>query len=108
MRSSALRIKSDLLPEGKTIDEYLEELEERWCGLRDEDTRQTMIVGVKSLLRDNLRKTLRIKKITWVKHEDLREMSDYLISQNSSLARLTDQGALRTYMELYMLKLLLR
>jgi hypothetical protein len=108
LQDSALRIKSDILPEGQTTDEYLETLEERWCSLRDDDTRKTMIVGVKSLLKDNLRKTLRLKRLSWIKREDLREIIDYLISQNGTLARLKDQEALRTYMELYMLKIMLR
>jgi len=108
MQSSALKIKSDIVPEGKTTDEYLELLEERWCSLRDKDTRKTMIVGVKSLLKDNLRKTLKLKKMTWVKREDLREIADYLVRKNEALSKLKDQEALRTYMELYMLKILLR
>jgi len=108
MQSSALRIKTDIVPEGKTVDEYLGILEERWCSLRDEDTRKTLIVGVKSLLRDSLRKTVRLKRMTWVKRDDLREIADYLIGRNNTLGKLKDQEALHTYMELYMLKLLLR
>jgi len=108
MQSSALRIQTDILPEGQTVDGYLELLEERWCSLRDEDTRKTLIVGVKSLLKDNLRKNITLKSLKWIKRDDLREIIDYLIGQNGTLAKLNDQEALRVYMELYMLKLLLR
>jgi hypothetical protein len=108
MQSSALRLKSDIVPEGKTVDEYIALLEERWCSLRDDDTRENLIVGVKALLKDNLRKNIRLKKLTSIKRGDLREIADYLISKNSTLVKLKDQESLRTYMELYMLKLLLR
>ncbi|MDR2924288.1 MAG: hypothetical protein LBU85_13255 [Treponema sp.] len=108
LQSSALRIKSDIVPEGKTIDEHLGSLEERWCSLRDEDTRKTLIVGVKSLLKDRLRKNIKLKNVKWIKRDDLRSIAEYLISENSTLAKLKDQEALCTYMELYMLKLLLR
>jgi hypothetical protein len=108
MQSSALRIQTDILPEGQTIDGYLELLEERWCSLRDEDTRKTLIIGVKSLLKDNLRKNIKLKSLKWIKRDDLREIIDYLIGQNSTLVKLKDQEALRVYMELYMLKLLQR
>jgi hypothetical protein len=108
MQSTALRILSDIVPEGQTADECLESLEERWCSLRGEETRKTLIVGVKSLLKDSLRKNIKIKNLKWVKRDDLREIADYLISQNSTLTKLKDKESLRTYMELYMLKLLLR
>jgi hypothetical protein len=108
MKSSASRIKSDIVPEGKTVDEYIEELEDRWCSLRDDDTRKNLILGVKALLKDNLRKNIKIKKLTSLKRDDLREIADYLISQNGTLVKLKDQESLRTYMELYMLKLVLR
>jgi len=108
MQSSAFQIQSDIVPEGKAAAEYFESLEERWCSLRDKDTRKTMILGVKALMKDKLRQTVRLKKLTSIKREDLREIADYLISQNSTLNKLKDQEALRVYMELYMLKLLIR
>jgi len=108
MQESALRIRSDLLPEGRETDEYLESLEERWCSLRDDDTRQTLIVGVQSLLKDSLRKNIKLRNLKYIKRDDLREIADYLISRNNTLNKLKDQEALRTYMELYMLKILLR
>jgi hypothetical protein len=108
IQSSALRIQSDIVPEGQTVDEYLETLEDRWCSLRDENTRKTLIVGVKSLLKDSLRKNIKLKNLKWVKRDDLREIADSLISQNKTLNKLKDKEAIRVYMELYMLKLLLR
>jgi hypothetical protein len=108
MQSSALKLKSDIVPEGKTVDEYIEILEDRWCSLRDDDTRKNLITGVKALLKDNIRKNVKLKRLTSIKRGDLKEIADYLISQNNALSRLKDQEALRTYMELYMLKVLLR
>jgi len=108
MQSSALKIQSDIVPEKQNVDEYLESLEERWCSLRDENTRKTLIVGVKSLVKDRLRKDIKIKNLKWVERDDLREVVNYLISENSTLIKIKDQDALRTYMELYMLKLLQR
>jgi hypothetical protein len=108
MQSSAFRLQSDIVPEGQTADEYLESLEERWCSLRDENTRKTLIIGIKALMKDKLRQTIKLKRLTSIKRDDLREIANYLISQNNTLNRLKDQEALRVYMELYMLKLLLR
>jgi len=108
MKSSALKIKSDIVPEGKTVDEYIALLEDRWCSLRDDDTRKNLILGVKALMKDKFRETVKLKKMTSIKRSDLREIADYLINQNSTLVKLKDQESLRTYMELYMLKMVLR
>jgi hypothetical protein len=108
MQNSANRLLSDIVPEGKTVDEYMESLEERWVSLRDDDTRQNLIIGVKSLLKDNLRKNIKLKNLKFIKRDDLREIADYLIGQNGALARLKDKEALCVYMELYMLKILSR
>jgi len=107
MQSSALKIKSDIVPEGKSVDEYIAELEDRWCSLRDDDTRKNLIIGVKALMKDKLRQTIKLKKMTSIKRSDLREIAEYIVDQNSTLAKLKDQESLRTYMELYMLKLVL-
>jgi DNA-directed RNA polymerase beta' subunit len=108
MQGSAFRIQSDIVPEGQSADKYLESLEERWCSLRDGDTRTTLILGIKALMKDKLRHTIKLKKLTSIKRDDLSEIAEYLISHNNTLSRLKDQEALRVYMELYMLKLLIR
>jgi hypothetical protein len=108
MQSSASRLQSEIVPEGKTPDEYMESLEERWVSLRDDNTRKNLIVGVKSLLKDNLRKDIKIKNLQLIKRDDLREIADRLISQNSALTKLKDKESLRIYMEVYMLKILSR
>jgi len=108
MQSSAMRIKSDIVPEGKTVDEYIALLEDRWCSLRDDDTRKNLILGVKALMKDKLRQTIKLKKMTSIKRSDLKEIAEYIINQNGTLVKLKDQESLRTYMELYMLKLVLR
>jgi len=108
MKSSALRLKSDIVPEGKTIDEYIEELEDRWCSLRDGDTRKNLIIDVKALMKDKLRQTIKLKKMTTIKRSDLHEIANYIINENNTLVKLTDQESLRTYMELFMLKQVLR
>ena len=108
MQSSALRIKADILPEGRKVDEYIAELEDRWCSLRDDDTRKNLIAGVKALMKDKLRQNIKLKKLTSIKRSDLREIAEYIINENSTLVKLKDQESLRTYMELFMLKLVLR
>ena len=107
LRKSALLLETALIPEGKNIDEYLVELETRWVRLLDKTARQNLVDDVQSLLRDNLKNAMKVYKLKRITEKGLREMSDLLITRNPALKSIKEKDALRLYMELYMLKLLL-
>jgi hypothetical protein len=106
LQKSACQVQSAMVPQGKKPDDYLNELELRWGSLRDEKTRLNMVTGIQSLVRDHLRQFSKNKQRK-ISREDLREMSTKLATINPALAHLKDQEALRLYMELYALKLLI-
>ncbi|GHV92332.1 hypothetical protein AGMMS50268_28350 [Spirochaetia bacterium] len=108
LASAAREIQAALLPEGKSLDEYLEELEGRWDRLilKKED-RQNMISNMKSLIRDNLRQTLRVRKNKTITRQALEDTAAGIITGYPALKKLEGKGALQLYMELYMVKLLL-
>ena len=107
LRQSALSIQSALVPPDRTLDEYLADLEGRWSRLLDKKARQNLIYDVQGLVRDNLRNALRVHKTKRITREGLGEMAAFLVGRNSALQKLGSQNALRLYMELYMVKLLL-
>ena len=105
-QKSVTQIESSLVPPGKTLDGYLDELEERWVHLLDPDARENLVNDVHVLLRDNLRNTMRVYKLKRVSRDGLREIVEMMISRNAALRTLKEQKALQLYMELYMIKLL--
>jgi hypothetical protein len=105
---NASLIESAIVPNGKTIDEYLAELEERWVQLLNKKARQNLIIDVQSLLRDNIHNALKVYKLKRITRESLREMSVMLIARSPGLKRIRDQEALCVYMQLFMLQLLLQ
>jgi hypothetical protein len=108
LTQSARLIESAIVPNGKTIEEYLAELERRWVLLINRKARQNLIIDVQSLLRDNIRKALKVYKLKRITRESLREMSVMLISRSPGLKHIRDQESLCMYMQLFMLQLLLQ
>jgi len=107
LSKSARLLESVIVPEGMTIDAYLDELEERYACLLNRRARQNLVTDVQSLLRDNLKNALKVYKLKRITREGLREMSSLLVTRSPALSALKDQEALRLYMELYMIKLLI-
>ena len=106
IRAAAKELEAALIPEGHTIESYMEELEPRWSKLIDKQARKNLSEDVKSLLRDNLRKTLRIKKHFKLTRELVREMAQNIVTRTPTLASLSGRDSLILYAELYLVKLL--
>jgi hypothetical protein len=100
-------IEASLVPEGFTRESYLAELESRWSNVPDKQTRQTIVSDVQALLRDNLRYAIKIYRTTQLSQESLGDIADGLIARSPALQRLGNRQALRLYMQLYMVKLML-
>jgi hypothetical protein len=105
--NSARAMELDLVPPGKTLDEYLKEVEIRWSKLLDKQARNNLVEDINSLVRDNLRKTLRLRKHARLSEEDLRDLAEGIVKGTPSLETLKASDYLSLYMQLYMLKLLL-
>jgi hypothetical protein len=107
MVNSARAIELELVPSGKTLDEYLGEVESRWGKLLDKQARNNLVEDVNSLVRDHLHKALRVRKRGKLSEEDLRNLAEGLVKGTPSLKILKANKHLSLYMQLYMVKLLL-
>jgi hypothetical protein len=107
IQNAAREIAASLVPEGQTLGEYLAELESRWIRIINKQARSDLVNDVQSLVRDNLRQAVRIRKNKKIGAEHLSEMAAAIISRTPALQGLSAQDSLRLYMELYMVKLLL-
>ena len=106
IRAAAQKLESVLVPAGHTMESYMEELENRWSKLIDKQARKNLIEDVKSLIRDNLRRTLRVKKHFKITRETISQMAQNIVSHTPSLASLSGRESLVLYAELYLLKLM--
>jgi len=106
VRAAARDLETALVPSGYTMEKYMETLETRWSRLIDKQARENLIEDVRSLIRDNLRRTLRIKKRFKLTRELIGQMARTIITNTPSLASLNGRDSLVLYAELYLLKLL--
>jgi len=107
IRAAAEEIEFDIVPSGFTIDNYLDELANRWSHLIDRQARENLIEDVKFLVRDQLRRRLKIDKQFVPTREALNQMAYSMATYNKALSSISARDSLILFMELFMVKLLL-
>ncbi|WP_148257614.1 hypothetical protein [Leadbettera azotonutricia] len=104
--NAAREIEFTMVPSGQSIDSYLDELKTRWSRLISKQARDNLVEDVNSLVRDNLRRTLRVHRHYKITRENLATLASNIVSRTPSLQTLSGKDSLRTYIELYLVKLL--
>jgi hypothetical protein len=105
LKTSIAETASVLIPKGKTLDSALAELEDRWGVLHDSKAKKNLIEDVNSLVRDRLRRTLRLQKSPRVTPDALKRLASAIVTESPTLQTLGGQDALIFYIELYIIKL---
>ena len=100
----AAAIEAKLIPEGRTLETCLGELEEKWNRLIDPKLRQNLILDVQSLVNDHLRKMIRQYKMKKISVESIKETANMIITRSQTLYKISDQDALFRYIQLYFVK----
>jgi hypothetical protein len=103
---AAKAIEAVLVPPTHSLETYLDELENRWIRLINKKARTDLVEDVKSLVRDNLRQTLRVQKHFKVTHETLSILSSNIVTRTPSLQELSGKDSLLLYVELYLIQLM--
>ncbi|MDR2617394.1 MAG: hypothetical protein LBC62_00865 [Treponema sp.] len=106
MFAAAREIEFAAVPQGHSLDSYLSELETRWSRLINQQARANLVEDVNALVRDNLRRTLRVHKHFRITRENLAQLAAGIVNGTPSLRGLSGKESLRVYIELYMVKLL--
>jgi hypothetical protein len=106
VRTRAKELEASLLPQGYSLEDYLVKLEERWSKLIDAKARKNLIEDVNNLVRDYMRRTMRIQRQFKPSRETLNQMATELVKRNQALSTLSDRDALILYLELQMVKYL--
>jgi len=106
IKAAIKALESTLIPSGQTIDDYMKNLEDRWGRLLDPKARENLIADVNNLVRDYMRRTLRLQKQYKPTRESLNQLAANLVTSNEGLASLREREALTLYLELRMLKIL--
>jgi hypothetical protein len=108
LKTSIAETAAVLIPKGKTLDEALMELENRWGVLHDSKAKKNLIEDVNSLVRDRLRRTLRLQKSPRVTPDALKRLASAIVTESPTLQTLGGRDSLIFYIELYIIKLIQR
>ena len=106
LRAAATALEFAMVPPGYTLETFLEELENRWSRLIDKRARENLIEDVRSLIRDNLRRNMKLKKQFKLTQEVISEMAVNIVTRTPALASLNGRDSLILYSELYLVQLL--
>jgi hypothetical protein len=105
LREIALKARSRLIPEGHTLDSYMEELRDHWNRLINVDAKNNLTEDVNSLIRDYLRRTIRSLKHAPFTADRISNLAEALVN-TPNLQKLPAQESLKLYIQLYIIKLL--
>jgi hypothetical protein len=107
IKLAAEEIELDIVPPGYTVDGYLEELSVRWSKLLDKQAREGLINDVKFLVKNQLRRRMKMDKQFEPDKDALNQMAYDMIINNAALSTISSRDSLILFIELYMIKLLL-
>jgi len=105
LREVALKVRSSLIPDGHTIDSYMEELLDRWNRIINVDAKNNLTEDVNSLIRDYLRRTIRSLKNAPFTADRISNLAEALVN-TPNLQKLPARESLKIYIQLYIVKLL--
>ncbi|MDR2745882.1 MAG: hypothetical protein LBB77_00420 [Treponema sp.] len=104
--NSVREMESELVSGDQNINDRLRDLQRQWGRLLDSTAQQNLVDDVNSLIRDNLRQSLRVWKKQRITLIHLRDLAQGLIYGNPNLRTMANRDALLLYMQVYMVKLL--
>jgi hypothetical protein len=100
------KIAEVYVPRGKTLDSCLAETASRWSKLLNKEARQNLIEDVNLLVRDRLRHTLRLQHTGKVTVNFIDTLAAKIL-ETPSFVHISDKNALGSYVQLYIVKLLM-
>lgn len=104
IKTTAENLELLMVPPGHTLDTYLEELENRWGYRIEQETKKYLINDIKFLVRDKMRRSLKVNRHFNPARENISQMAFDLILRNKALSSITDRDSLLLYIELYFVK----
>ena len=104
--SAVKTLASDLIPEGYTLQAYMEKLENDWVPLVDKRARADLVKDVNALIKDNLWRKMRVQRAFTVNQESINQMAQTIVNFHPTLATISGKNSLIRYTELQLLRLI--
>jgi hypothetical protein len=103
LQNAAREAEALLVPDGYSLDTYLDELSQRWGKLLNKQAKDNLVEDVNTLIRDQLRHILRFQKT--VNRDTIDKMAASIMDRSEGLHKINEQNYLSLYVKLYLVKL---
>jgi hypothetical protein len=107
IKSAATQLIQKLSLNGQSPDAVMADLENKWQTLLNTEAKKQLITDVKSLVRDRLRRNLRLKANQKITVKTIEDLAVTIYAEVSVLQQLGDEDSITAYIKLYIAKLLL-
>jgi hypothetical protein len=107
IKAAATQIIQTLSGSHQNPDASMAKLENGWQTLLNKEAKQQLITDVKSLVRDRLRRTLRLKANQKITVQTIEDLATTIYAEAAALQKLGDEDSITTYIKLYIAKLML-
>ncbi|MDR1700974.1 MAG: hypothetical protein LBR68_07260 [Lachnoclostridium sp.] len=104
LKAAAAKAEKAFIPEGSSLEKEIELCIREWNRILDKKKQADLTEDVNVLIRDYTRKVLRTLKGTSFTPERIRNLAETLVD-TPSMKKITERDALRSYIQLYMIKL---
>jgi hypothetical protein len=106
IKRAAMDYQTQAVPAGKTTEQYLEELENRWRKVMDSEAKKQLVLDVHSQIKRKLKPILDARGNRKITIQSIDEIADSIIMVSPALAELNNSEKLHNYVALYIAKLL--
>jgi hypothetical protein len=106
IRESALNLSKELVPDGNTIDQYLNSLNDRWNQLLNVKDQEKLREDVNLIIRGYVNKLYKVQRAPVLTKTMLDDCAESIVRNTSAFSRINNKNALRLYIKVYMTKLL--
>jgi hypothetical protein len=105
LQNAALEAEAGAVPDGYTLESYLEELTSRWGKLLNKQAKTDLVNDVNALIRDKFRQFLKTAKRPLINKNTFIILTDEIMRGSQGLRQISEQNALSLYIKLYLIKL---
>jgi hypothetical protein len=106
MKHVALDYQMKMVPAGKTVEQYLEEMESHWRKVIDREAKKQLVQDVHLQIKRKLKPILAARGNRKITLQAIDEIADSIIVVSPALAELNNSEKLHNYVALYIAKLL--
>jgi hypothetical protein len=106
LKNSAEKLCKELVPDNTELDEYMQNILDRWNKILNSFARERLTRDVNTTIKDYMRDAIKNFGQRALSTVMLDELADRIIMSNQSLSKIKNRNSLRLYIKLFITKIL--